>query len=90
MLTCIDALKNPEVANKASSATPNTTLANRISIEEAMKILNVTPKSSREEMVERFEHLFRVNDKTKGGSHYLQSKVLRAREALEDVYSHHK
>lgn len=37
-------------------------------------------------MVDSFQRLFKANDKDKGGSHYLQSKVLRAREALEDVY----
>jgi import inner membrane translocase subunit TIM16 len=60
-----------------------------ITREEAMKILNITEKSTRVEMVERFEHLFKVNDREKGGSHYLQSKVLRAREALENVFLEH-
>lgn len=30
-----------------------------------------------------YEHLFNVNDKTKGGSFYLQSKVYRAKERLD-------
>lgn len=33
--------------------------------------------------MERFKRLFDVNDPTKGGSFYLQSKILRARERIE-------
>lgn len=33
--------------------------------------------------MERFKKLFDVNDPKKGGSFYLQSKVLRARERIE-------
>lgn len=36
-----------------------------------------------EEVTERFKRLFDVNDPTKGGSFYLQSKILRARERIE-------
>lgn len=58
----------------------------QMSKEEAMKILNVTEQNSRLEMVERFEHLFKVNGLPQSRSHYLQSKILRAREALEAVF----
>ena len=34
-------------------------------------------------VMERFKKLFDVNDPKKGGSFYLQSKVLRARERIE-------
>lgn len=33
--------------------------------------------------MERFKKLFDVNDPKKGGSFYLQSKILRARERIE-------
>ena len=36
-----------------------------------------------EAVMERFKKLFDVNDPQKGGSFYLQSKVLRARERIE-------
>jgi len=36
-----------------------------------------------EHVMERFKKLFDVNDPGKGGSFYLQSKVLRARERIE-------
>jgi len=33
--------------------------------------------------VQSYEHLFKVNAKSSGGSFYLQSKVVRAKERLE-------
>lgn len=36
-----------------------------------------------EDVMSRFKKLFDSNDPKKGGSFYLQSKVLRAREKLE-------
>ena len=36
-----------------------------------------------EDVMERFKRLFDLNDPKKGGSFYLQSKILRARERIE-------
>lgn len=55
-----------------------------ITLEEARQILNVGQKLELEEIQKKYEHLFNVNDKAKGGSFYLQSKVFRAKERLED------
>ena len=46
-------------------------------MQEATQILNVDIKNIADtELVNKsFEHLFNVNDKSKGGSFYLQSKV---------------
>ncbi|KAK6834491.1 hypothetical protein PG990_000688 [Apiospora arundinis] len=58
-----------------------------MTLDEACKILNVKPpqggKANMEEIMDRFKRLFDANDPQKGGSFYLQSKVLRARERLE-------
>ncbi|VCU39850.1 Bgt-2470, partial [Blumeria graminis f. sp. tritici] len=58
-----------------------------LTLEEACKILNMKPpiggNMNAEEVTERFKKLFDVNDPKKGGSFYLQSKVLRARERME-------
>lgn len=58
-----------------------------MTLEEACKILNVKPpqggQANMEDVLERFKKLFDVNDPQKGGSFYLQSKVLRARERIE-------
>lgn len=36
-----------------------------------------------ESVMERFKKLYDINDPQKGGSFYLQSKILRARERIE-------
>lgn len=54
-----------------------------ITLEEAQQILNVS-KLDPEEIQKNYEHLFEVNDKSKGGSFYLQSKVYRAKERLDE------
>lgn len=65
----------------------NTFASNGLTLEEACKILNVKPpsqgKANMEDVMERFKKLFDVNDPQKGGSFYLQSKILRARERIE-------
>ncbi|XP_053326633.1 mitochondrial import inner membrane translocase subunit TIM16 [Spea bombifrons] len=53
-----------------------------ISIQEAQQILNIS-KMTPEEIQKNYDHLFKVNDKSVGGSFYLQSKVVRAKERLD-------
>lgn len=53
-----------------------------ITLEEAQQILNIE-KLDPELIAKHYEHLFNANDKSKGGSFYLQSKVVRARERLD-------
>lgn len=53
-----------------------------MSLEEAKEILSVE-KLDPELVKKNFDHLFSVNEKTKGGSFYLQSKVYRAKERLD-------
>lgn len=64
-----------------------TVASSGLTLDEACKILNVKPpqggKANMEDVMERFKKLFDANDPTKGGSFYLQSKVLRARERIE-------
>ena len=50
---------------------------------EAKQILNVN-KLEKEQIEEKFKHLFEINDKSKGGSFYIQSKVYRAKERLDE------
>ena len=61
--------------------------SSNITMEEACKILNVGPSKmgqiDLEFVTERFKRLFDLNDPKKGGSFYLQSKILRARERIE-------
>lgn len=54
-----------------------------MTLEEAQQILNVE-KIDPEEVQKSYEHLFEMNDKAKGGSFYLQSKVFRAKERIDE------
>jgi import inner membrane translocase subunit TIM16 len=54
-----------------------------MTLEEAMQILNIN-KLDVEDILKNYEHLFNINDKAKGGSFYLQSKVFRAKERIDE------
>ncbi|XP_041062797.1 mitochondrial import inner membrane translocase subunit tim16 [Carcharodon carcharias] len=54
-----------------------------MSLQEAQQILNVTTLNSKD-IQQNYDHLFKVNDKSVGGSFYLQSKVVRAKERLDE------
>lgn len=66
----------------------NTFASHGLTLEEACKILNVKPpqkgKANMEEVMDRFKRLFDQNEPKNGGSFYLQSKILRARERIEN------
>ncbi|XP_075755214.1 mitochondrial import inner membrane translocase subunit TIM16 [Pelodiscus sinensis] len=68
-------------ANARGPQSAAATSLSGISLQEAQQILNIS-KLSPEEIQKNYEHLFKVNDKSVGGSFYLQSKVVRAKERL--------
>ncbi|KAL8804643.1 MAG: hypothetical protein Q9182_002451 [Xanthomendoza sp. 2 TL-2023] len=74
-------------AGSSSSSSSHNFVSSGLTLDEACKILNVKPPQggqvNMEETIERFKRLFDLNDPTKGGSFYLQSKILRARERIE-------
>ena len=74
-------------ANQNNPAAANTLSSSGLTLDEACKILNVPPPQGAQtnltKVHEQFKHLFDMNDPKKGGSFYLQSKVLRARERIE-------
>ncbi|GKT65730.1 mitochondrial import inner membrane translocase subunit TIM16 [Colletotrichum tofieldiae] len=76
-----------QAKNGNAAAGTKGNLSSGMTLDEACKILDVeTPKDgskSAGNVMERFKKLFDANDPKKGGSFYLQSKVLRARERLE-------
>ncbi|KAI9660108.1 MAG: mitochondrial import inner membrane translocase subunit TIM16 [Bathelium mastoideum] len=66
----------------------HTLASSGLTLDEACRILNVAPprrggEANLDAMTERFKKLFDQNDPKKGGSFYLQSKILRARERIE-------
>ncbi|KAK8136455.1 mitochondrial import inner membrane translocase subunit tim16 [Apiospora sp. TS-2023a] len=68
-----------QYARQQAKLNPNgtgpTSMGTGMTLDEACKILN--------DVMDRFKRLFDANDPQKGGSFYLQSKVLRARERIE-------
>ncbi|CAM9176223.1 unnamed protein product [Ectocarpus sp. 4 AP-2014] len=57
----------------------------KLSTLEAMQILNLQKGEMKPDLIkERYDQYFGINDPDKGGSFYLQSKVFRAREALDE------
>ncbi|XP_078723224.1 mitochondrial import inner membrane translocase subunit TIM16 [Lampetra fluviatilis] len=54
-----------------------------LGLQEAKDILNVS-KLDAAEIHKNYENLFKMNDKASGGSFYLQSKVVRAKERLDE------
>ncbi|KAL2864640.1 import motor complex subunit PAM16 [Aspergillus lucknowensis] len=87
-----EAYKQASAASKyqgqnGKSGSGNAFASSGLTLDEACKILNVKPpqngEANLEQVMERFKKLFDLNDPQKGGSFYLQSKILRARERLE-------
>lgn len=56
----------------------------QLSLQEAQMILGVEPGATWKEISKKFDHLFKANEHN--GSFYLQSKVYRAKERLEEEY----
>ncbi|RWS03185.1 DnaJ domain and NUDIX domain hydrolase-like protein [Dinothrombium tinctorium] len=69
--------------NKSQSAANDVKLG--ISLDEAIQILNVDRKLDKEEVQKKFEHLFNINEKSKGGSFYLQSKTTINRAFVDQM-----
>ncbi|XP_014225574.1 mitochondrial import inner membrane translocase subunit Tim16 [Trichogramma pretiosum] len=55
-----------------------------LTLDEALRILNAD-KPDQVDVIERnYKYLMEANDRSKGGSFYLQSKVFRAKERLDE------
>ncbi|ODM93276.1 Mitochondrial import inner membrane translocase subunit tim16-B [Orchesella cincta] len=93
----VSALRQEYIASQAAAAArqggghrncnanEGTSKRHGISVEEARQILNMGPEeSSPDDVQKRFEQLFKINDTKKGGSFYIQSKVYRAKERLDE------
>lgn len=72
---------------KAGGSSARASLTSGMTLDEACKILNVKPpaggQANIEEVMERYKRLFDANEQQKGGSFYLQSKIVRAKERFE-------
>lgn len=74
------AVKNDDVRGQIN-------ISSGITLDEACKVLNVKPPMGGQANLtvvhERYKKLFDLNDPNKGGSFYLQSKILRAKDRIE-------
>lgn len=77
-----------ESAKQAASKRPQNVpppISTDMSLDEAMKILNVEDLDP-ENIEKNYKHLFEANDRKNGGSFYIQSKVYRAKERLDQEF----
>lgn len=58
----------------------------QLTLEESMKILNVN-KLTRKDVERNFNILFTLNDKSNGGSLYVQSKIFRAKQVIDKEFN---
>jgi len=74
-------------AKAGGSSSGGASLSSGMTLDEACKILNVKPPAGGQADVDvvlaRYKRLFDANDPEKGGSFYLQSKIVRAKERFE-------
>ncbi|UJR35130.1 hypothetical protein I4U23_027901 [Adineta vaga] len=81
-------LQHAKTATQTGKTSTKTVQADRVtgmSLQEAKQILNLNDLDIQdpEKIRKQYEHLFQLNDKTKGGSFYLQSKIYRAKERID-------
>lgn len=55
-----------------------------MSLDEALRILNVERLDQTELIEQNYKYLMEANDRLKGGSFYLLSKVVRAKERIDE------
>jgi import inner membrane translocase subunit TIM16 len=80
------AVHNARTGNAGAMAAKTVVRKNQMPKQQAREILNFPtsgPAPSSEEIQKQFTRYFEANDPAKGGSFYLQSKIFRAKEALE-------
>lgn len=72
---------------KAGNTTGGASLSSGMTLDEACKILDVKPpaggQADIEQVLARYKKLFDTNEPENGGSFYLQSKIVRAKERFE-------
>ncbi|KYM98422.1 PREDICTED: mitochondrial import inner membrane translocase subunit Tim16 [Cyphomyrmex costatus] len=61
-----------------------------LTLEEALRILNVGHPDQTELVDRNYKYLMEANDKSKGGSFYLQSKIVRAKERIDEELKNQK
>ncbi|KAL0129693.1 hypothetical protein PUN28_001748 [Cardiocondyla obscurior] len=55
-----------------------------LTLEEALRILNAERVDQTDVIESNYKYLMEANDRSKGGSFYLQSKIVRAKERIDE------
>jgi len=55
-----------------------------LTLDEALRILNAERPDQTEVIEQNYKYLMEANERSKGGSFYLQSKVVRAKERIDE------
>jgi len=61
-----------------------------LTLEEALRILNAERPDQTEVIEQNYKYLMEANDRSKGGSFYLQSKIVRAKERIDEELKNQK
>lgn len=61
-----------------------------LTLDEALRILNAERPDQMELIERNYKYLFEANDRLKGGSFYLQSKIVRAKERIDEELKNQK
>ncbi|KAF5292661.1 hypothetical protein FQR65_LT11213 [Abscondita terminalis] len=77
------------LGNSKSRAERLDNLKHGLTLEEAKQILNVD-NLDKADIDKSYEFLFKANEKERGGSFYIQSKIIRAKERLDNELEKHK
>ncbi|XP_033163499.1 mitochondrial import inner membrane translocase subunit Tim16 [Drosophila mauritiana] len=75
---------------KQGEKSAESNLRTGMTLEEAKQILNIDDPKNVDAIIKNYEHLFQVNERSKGGSFYIQSKVFRAKERLDHEIKAHE
>jgi import inner membrane translocase subunit TIM16 len=83
------ALKNAKNGPGAASAAAAASRGSKMAVDESLMVLNISRADlvgtdAATKLSEKYTRMFEANDPSNGGSFYLQSKVFRAKEALDD------
>mmetsp|Transcript_7085 Transcript_7085/g.10824 ORF Transcript_7085/g.10824 Transcript_7085/m.10824 type:complete len:133 (-) Transcript_7085:791-1189(-) len=79
------ALRNAQKGGGEAAKSGATVFGKRMAKSEALGVLNLTEQECTVEAIQRqYDRYFAANAVEKGGSFYLQSKVYRAKEMLDD------
>merc|ERR1711991_215190 len=79
-----EALQRQGLAGMQQQLRNTVKLKKQMDVVEARKILQVKDPITHESIMERYNHLLKINDPAKGGSKYLAAKITNARIALEN------